>query len=159
MLHVHLICVGKLKEKYLLDAEKEYTKRLSGYCKLDVIELPEVRVSDSASPAEIDAAMKSEADAITAKLPKGAGLVALCVEGQQTDSEGIASMLEGAAMSGGRLCLVIGGSNGLHDEIKQRADKRLSLSRLTLPHHLARIVLLEQIYRGFKIAEGGKYHK
>jgi 23S rRNA (pseudouridine1915-N3)-methyltransferase len=160
MLQIKLICVGKLKESFYADASKEYLKRLSAFCKIEIEEVPETRLSDSPSRAEIDAAMKAEAEAISGKIPKGAAVIALCIEGTETDSVGFAGRLGRLATEGeSRLAFIIGGSNGLHPDIKARAKEMLSMSRMTFPHHLARIMLLEQIYRGFMIQGGGKYHK
>ena len=160
MQQIRLVCVGRLKEKFYIDAAGEYIKRLSPYCKLEISEIPESRVAANPSPAEIDAALKAESAAIEARLLKNATMVALCVEGGQMDSTAFARRLGELAGSGvSRLAFVIGGSFGLHDDIKHKAAIKLSLSPMTFPHHLARIILLEQIYRGFKILEGGKYHK
>ncbi len=160
MLQIRLICVGKLKEKFYIDASKEYLNRLSGYCKIEMTEISETRLPERPSEAEIAAALKAEADAIGDKLIKGAVVIALCIEGMQTDSDGLAAQIEKYATDGvSKLCFVIGGSYGLYPSIKERADLKLSMSRMTFPHHLARIMLLEQIYRSFKITEGGKYHK
>ncbi len=160
MQQIRLVCVGRLKEKYYINAAGEYAKRLSSYCRLETEEIAESRVPQKPSQADIGAAMKTEAAAIEGKLLKNSAVVALCIEGMQTDSDGLARMLaDRAAQGAGRLSFVIGGSYGLHPDIKDRADIRLSLSRMTFPHHLARIMLLEQLYRGFKILEGGKYHK
>jgi 23S rRNA (pseudouridine1915-N3)-methyltransferase len=160
MLQIRLVCVGKLKEKFYADASKEYLKRLSSYCKIDVDEIAETRLPERPSPAELESGLRTEAGAILDKLPKGASLVALCVEGEARDSESFAALLSKLAAGGvSKLCFVIGGSNGLHGDLKERADFRLSMSPMTFPHHLARVMLLEQIYRGFKILEGGKYHK
>jgi 23S rRNA (pseudouridine1915-N3)-methyltransferase len=160
MLYIRLICVGKLKEKFYTDASKEYLTRLSGYCKIDIEEIPEFRLPEQPGEAEITAALKAEAEAIGTKRIKGAAVIALCIEGMLMDSNILASQLEKYASEGvSRLCFIIGGSYGLHSSIKEQADIKLSMSPMTFPHHLARIMLLEQIYRGFKISEGGKYHK
>jgi 23S rRNA (pseudouridine1915-N3)-methyltransferase len=160
MLQIRLICVGKLKEKFYIDATKEYMNRLSAYCKIETEAISEARLPERPSEAEISAALKSEAEAITEKLIKGSAVIALCVEGAQTDSEELAARIDRFASDGvSRLSFVIGGSYGLHPSVKERADMRLSMSRMTFPHHLARIMLLEQLYRSFKILEGGKYHK
>ncbi len=157
---IRLICVGRLKEKFYIDAAGEYLKRLSAYCKIDTEELPVFRLPKRPSPAEIGSALKAEAAAVEEKLLKNSSVIALCIEGEQTDSDGLARLLQDMATGGaGRLSFVIGGSYGLHPDIKKRAAVKLSLSKMTFPHHLARIMLLEQIYRGFKILEGGKYHK
>jgi 23S rRNA (pseudouridine1915-N3)-methyltransferase len=160
MQQIKLICVGKLKESFYADASKEYLKRLSAFCKIEIDEVPEARLPDNPSPAEIDAALKVEADAIAGRITKGSAVIALCIEGTETDSRGFADRLGQLAVGGAsRLCFVIGGSNGLHPEVKAGAKLLLSMSRMTFPHHLARIMLLEQVYRGFMILGGGKYHK
>ena len=160
MLSVHLICVGKLKEKFYLEACAEYVKRLSGYCKLQVVELPEERLPQNPSQGQIDAALEKEADAIRAKLPPSDSLVALCVEGKLRSSEEVARLLaDWSQNSAKHLVFLIGGSYGLHPSIKAQAWVKLSMSPMTFPHHLARVMLLEQIYRGFKINEGSSYHK
>ncbi len=160
MLGIKLICVGKLKEQYYYDAAAEYMRRLGSFCKLEVEELPESRLSLNPSEADIENALAQEAGRIELRLPQNCAVVTLCVEGTPLDSEQLSQLLQKFALSGrSRLCFVIGGSLGLHDRIKQRADFSLSMSKMTFPHHLARVMLLEQLYRGFKIAEGSKYHK
>lgn len=160
MQRVTVVCVGKLKERFYIDAAAEYAKRLSRFCKLELIELPEQRLPESPSPAEIARALSREAEAVRAKLPPGSSLVAMCVEGKLRSSEELAGLLRDAA-SGGEKCLafVVGGSFGLDEGLKKDAWVRLSMSPMTFPHHLARVMLLEQLYRGFQINEGGKYHK
>jgi len=160
MLGIKLICVGKLKEQFYTDAAREYAKRLSAYCKLDIHELPEHRLPDTPSDAQIAIALGKERAAIEAKIPAGALTVAMCVEGLEIDSPGLSELLTDSTVQGtSHFCFMIGGSNGLHDGIKNSANIRLSMSKMTLPHNLARVVLLEQLYRAFTIAEGGKYHK
>jgi len=150
MLSVKIICVGKLKEKFYTDAANEYIKRLSAYCKLEVIELAEDKQQS----------LEKEKLAIESKIPSGAMIVALCVEGSEIDSHGLSKMLDDCAVSGtSRLCFIIGGSIGLHEDLKSNADIKLSMSKMTFPHNLARVMLLEQLYRAFNIADGGKYHK
>ena len=147
---IQLICVGKMKEKFYIDAAAEYVKRLSAYCRLQVVELPEERLPADPSRAQIDAALEKEGAAIRGKLAPGAALVALCVEGEEKSSEALSRLLAGWSAAGtGSLAFVIGGSYGL----------RLSMSPMTFPHHLARVMLLEQLYRCFKIDEGSSYHK
>ena len=154
-IRVQLICVGKMKEKFYIDAAAEYVKRLSAYCKLQVVELPEERLPEDPSPAQIEAALLKEAAAIRAKLPSGAALIALCVEGEPRSSEALARQMAAWASQGvGHLVFLIGGSFGLHPSIKAEARLRLSMSPMTFPHHLARVMLLEQLYRSFKIDEG-----
>ena len=155
MQKITVLCVGKLKEKFYLDAVAEYTKRLQRCCKLEVIELPE-----EPSPAQIQQALDTEAAAISAKLPRGGALVAMCIEGSPCSSEEMSRKMQQLAVSGKtQLTFLIGGSVGLSEELKRRADWRLSMSPMTFPHHLARVMLLEQIYRAFQIQQGTKYHK
>ncbi len=160
MTHVYLLCVGKLKEKFYADAVAEYQKRLSAYCKLDIVELAEEKLPHDPSQALIDAALAKEAAAIRAKLPPRARTVALCIEGQLLSSQELAKRLSAwEAGPSNQLCFLIGGSYGLDEQLKHEAQVRLSMSPMTFPHHLARVMLLEQLYRGFKINEGGSYHK
>lgn len=160
MLSVHLICVGKLKEKFYREAVEEYAKRLKGYCKLNLVEIPEVKLSQDPSLGEIQAALDKEGDAIRAKIPQGSSIVAMCVEGKTRSSEELAQMVSAWSMNSAKhLVFVIGGSYGLHPSIKAEAWERLSMSPMTFPHHLARVMVLEQIYRAFKINEGSSYHK
>ena len=160
MQKVTLICVGKLKEKFYAQATAEYAKRLSRFCKLEIVELPESRLSDSPSPAEISQALTAEAALIEAKLPKGSALVAMCIEGEELSSPQLAEKMRQFAVSGvSNLTFLIGGSVGLFPAIKAQADVRLSMSPRTVPHHLARGMLLEQIYRAYQINAGTKYHK
>ena len=160
MQKVTLICVGKLKEKFYAQATAEYAKRLSRFCKLEIVELPESRLSDSPSPAEISQALRAEAALIEAKLPKGSALVAMCIEGEELSSPQLAEKMRQFAVSGvSNLTFLIGGSVGLSPAIKAQADFRLSMSPMTFPHHLARVMLLEQIYRAYQINAGTKYHK
>ena len=148
MLRIQLICVGKLKERFYIDACDEYDKRLQRYCALERLELPE------SGDLERDAA------AILGRIPAGSFVVALCVEGKPYSSEELAALLSEQALQGrSRVTFLIGGSDGLSDAVKKAADVRLSMSRMTFPHHLARVMVLEQIYRAFNILGGGKYHK
>ncbi len=156
MQRVSVICVGKLKERFYIEAAAEYCKRLSRCCKLELVELPEQRLPENPSPAEIERALAREAEAIRSRLPAGAAVAALCVEGTLRSSEELAGLL---AREEAGLAFVIGGSCGLHPSVKALAKERLSMSPMTFPHHLARVMLLEQIYRGFQIRGGGKYHK
>lgn len=160
MQKVTILCVGKLKEKFYTEAVAEYTKRLSRHCKLELCELAESRLSESPSPAEIRQALASEAATIEGKLPKGGAVIALCIEGTELSSLQLAEKWnEFTVMGASQLTFVIGGSVGLDEGFKQRADLRLSMSPMTFPHHLARIMLLEQIYRAYQIQAGTKYHK
>ena len=160
MLSVHLICVGKLKDKFYLEACAEYMKRLSPYCKLTLTELPEVKLPQNPSLGEIAAALDKEGDAIRAKIPPNSSVVALCVEGKMRSSEELASLVRTWEQNAAKhLVFVIGGSYGLHPSVKAEAWVQLSMSPMTFPHHLARVMVLEQIYRAFKINEGSSYHK
>lgn len=164
MQRVTLLCVGKLKEKFYAGAAAEYIKRLSRYCKLEIVELPEERLPENPSQAQVDAALAKEAEAIRGKLPPSSRVIALCVEGRLRSSEELARTM--AAWSNGserglekRLVFLIGGSFGLHPSIKAEAWAQMSMSPMTFPHHLARVMLLEQIYRAYQINAGTKYHK
>ncbi len=160
MVNVSVICVGKMKEKFYIEAAAEYVKRLAGYCKLTVVELPEQRLPQNPTQGEIDGALAKEAEAIRAKLPPSASVVAMCVEGKPRSSEELARLVADWTQSSAKhLVFVVGGSYGLHPSIKELAWLRLSMSPMTFPHHLARVMLLEQIYRAFKIQEGSGYHK
>ncbi len=159
MFDVTLICVGRLKEKFYQAACGEYIKRLGAYCRLSVVELTEERKSETPSRAEIDACLLKEAEAIKKAVPKGAALIALCVEGKEQSSEAFSRTVADLSRTTSRLALVIGGSDGLHQSVKDAAFLRLSMSPMTFPHHLARVMVLEQLYRAFSIMNGGKYHK
>lgn len=148
MLGVRVICVGRLKEKYYIDACAEYEKRLSRYCSFELIEVPET------------GELAKDGAAVLAKIPAGACVVALCIEGKLHSSQELAELVQQCAVGGkSRICFLIGGSDGLADAVKNRSERRLSMSRMTFPHHLARVMVMEQIYRAFTIIEGGKYHK
>ena len=160
MLNMRIVCVGKLREQFYIDAFNEYSKRLSAYCKFECVELNETKLGSSPSDKEIAAALDKEVVDIDRVLGKDAYVIAMCVEGKQLKSEDFAQKINSLAVSGrGRICFVIGGSFGISQRIKQRADMRLSMSEMTFPHHLARVMLAEQIYRAFKIIKGSKYHK
>ena len=160
MTSVHILCVGKLKEKFYADAVAEYAKRLSPYCKLTIVELPEEKLPQNPSQALIDAALSREAANIRSKLPPRARVVALCVEGQLLSSPELAKRLRTWEIGPtNQLCFLIGGSYGLDESLKADSHIRLSMSSMTFPHHLARVMLLEQLYRAFKINEGSAYHK
>ncbi len=156
MLEVRLVCVGKLKEAYWRQAVAEYEKRLGPLCKFQIVELPEARLPEDPSDAQIGQALEREGRAI---LEKTAGkVISLCVEGKETDSPGLAKKLESAMQSPGAVTFVIGSSHGLWEGVKQKGE-RLSVSPMTFPHQLCRVMLCEQIYRGFQILLGTKYHK
>lgn len=161
MIRINLITVGKLKEKYWRDAAAEYIKRLGAFCKPEVVELNEYRLSESPSEKEKQNALENEAAAMQKYLDiSGSFNIAMCIEGKQLSSEKLSARLEECALNGSSTVnFFIGSSFGLAQEIKDRADIRLSMSEMTFPHQLARIMLLEQIYRCFQISKGTKYHK
>ena len=160
MLSVQILCVGKLKETYWRDACAEYGKRLSAFCKFQIVEVDEARVPDNASAAQIAEALRQEGERLLAHIPGGSRVIALCIEGRTQSSEGLAAQLDSLAVNGiSHVSFVIGGSWGLSPAVKQRSDMRMSMSPMTFPHQLARVMLCEQIYRAFQISSGGKYHK
>lgn len=160
MFSVTLIAIGKLKEKFYISAAAEYEKRLKGFRQFQIIELPEHRLPDCPSPAEISHGLDKEADLILSKIPKGAWFCVLTPEGKMLSSEQLASKLSEVKLSGkSNLCFLIGSSYGIAEQIKQKADFKLSMSPMTFPHHLARIMVLEQLYRAEAIQSGSKYHK
>ncbi len=160
MISVNIICVGKLKEKYLRDASAEYIKRLTAFCKLNIIEIAPYALPDSPTQAQIDAGLEAEGKQILSKIQNGSYVYAMCIEGKQRSSEALSAEFDKLSVFGeSNLTFIIGGSFGLSDAVKARADARLSMSQMTFPHQLARIMLLEQIYRAFQISTGGKYHK
>lgn len=159
MVNVKLITVGNLKESYLREAAAEYVKRLGGFCKFEEIQLKEERVSENPSENEIKNVLEKEADKILSELPTRALKIAMCVEGKQYSSEEFASQLDKGAEEAGSICFIIGSSYGLSDRVKSSCDIRMSVSKLTFPHQLMRVLLLEAIYRGFNISKGTKYHK
>ncbi len=160
MLGIKIICVGKLKEKFYSDAVNEYTKRLGRYCRLEVEEIPECRMPEKPTEADVENALSREADRIQLRIPSGAAVITMCIEGQELDSVQLSQMIERLSVNGAsKLCFIIGGSVGLHNKIKEASNFRLSMSKMTFPHHLARVMLLEQLYRSFTIIDGTKYHK
>jgi len=159
-MQIEIICVGKLKEEFWKNACNEYTKRLSRFCRLHITELKDESVSETASEAQIEKAVEAEGERILQKLLPRDYIVTLCVEGKSMASPGFAEQLERIAQSGsGRLVLIIGGSCGLSDAVKNKSQLRLSFSEMTFPHQLMRVILLEQVYRAFKINAHESYHK
>lgn len=160
MFDITLITMGKLKEKFYISAAEEYRKRLGGYCRFTLLELPECRLPENPSPAEITAGLEKEADGILAKIPRGAWLCVFTPEGKTLSSEAFAEQLRNVKNSGkSSACFLIGSSFGMAPRVKERADFRLSMGPMTFPHHLARIMVLEQLYRAEAIQAGSKYHK
>ena len=160
MVSISLLCVGKLKESHWRDACAEYIKRLSTYCRAQVIEVAEERVADNPSAAQIAATVEAEGKRLLSHITADSLVIALCIEGKEMDSAQLSQYIQKATVNGAsKIVLVIGGSWGLSDSVKSRADLRLSMSPMTFPHQLARVMVLEQLYRSFQIASGGKYHK
>ena len=159
MLNIKIICVGKLKEKYWQDACAEYVKRLGGYCNAEIIEVKEERLPANPSAADERNVVQAEGRSLLDKIGKSDYVIALDVKGKELSSEEIAGRLSEISFTHSSVAFLIGGSLGLSDEVKARADAKLSFGRITLPHQLARVVALEQIYRAFKINANETYHK
>ena len=161
MIKINLLTVGKLKEKYWRDACSEYSKRLSAFCKLEIVELAESRLSDNPSEKEILSALNNEAKGFKPYIDKKSSVnIAMCIEGKQMTSEQFSQKISTLAVDGvSNLVFVLGSSFGLADELKKQSDFRFSMSEMTFPHQMARVMLLEQLYRAFQIANGGQYHK
>ena len=160
MFDITLITMGKLKEPFYISAAAEYAKRLRGYCKFSLLELPESRLPENPSPAEIEAGLEKEAELILSKIPRGAWFCVFTPEGKELSSEAFADKLRDVKNSGkSSACFLIGSSFGMSPRVKQKADFRLSMGPMTFPHHLARVMVLEQLYRAEAIQAGSKYHK
>ncbi|MBE6589362.1 MAG: 23S rRNA (pseudouridine(1915)-N(3))-methyltransferase RlmH [Ruminococcaceae bacterium] len=159
MIQLTVITVGSLKESYWKDAVAEYEKRLGAYCKPEILQLKEARIGETPTDTEISASLADEGKRILAAVPPRSYKIALCVEGTQYSSEELASKLDVILRGTGSLCLIIGSSYGLSPEVKRACDLRLSVSKLTFPHQMMRVLLLEVIYRAFGILKGTKYHK
>lgn len=160
MFDITLITMGKLKEKFYISATQEYTKRLSGYCHFTLVELPESRLPENPSPAEIAAGLEKEAETILARIPKSSWFCVFTPEGKELSSEKFAEKMKDVKLSGKSSAIfLIGSSFGMAPKVKERADFRLSMGPMTFPHHLARIMVLEQLYRAEAIQAGSKYHK
>lgn len=159
MLNLKIITVGSLKESYLKDAVAEYSKRLSAFANTEIVELKEYKLPDTPSAGEIAKALDDEAERISKVIPQKAYKIALCVEGKQLSSEELAEKIESITQTSGTLCLIIGSSHGISEALKNICDYRFSVSKLTFPHQLMRVMLLEIIYRAMNIIKGTKYHK
>ena len=160
MFAITLLTVGKLKEKFYMAAVEEYAKRLSAYCKFRLVELPESRLPENPNPSEIAAGLAAEAEKILAAVPKGAWFCVLTPEGTELSSEALADKLRSVKNEGkSAACFLIGSSFGMDPSVKRRADYRLSFGPMTFPHHLMRVMALEQLYRAESIQAGTKYHK
>ncbi len=160
MQEIRIICIGKLKENYLRDACDEYLKRLKAFCRVNIIELNPYRLTEDPNEAQIKNALKDECERIIEKTDKNSHIISLCIEGKKLSSESFSKELDNIFVSGaGTPVFIIGSSHGLSDEIKDKSRLKLSMSEMTFPHQLARVMLLEQIYRAFMISQGRKYHK
>ena len=160
MIKINIICIGKIKEKYFTDAITEYSKRLSAFCKFSIIELSEERIrSNTPNSAQINEVLQSEGKKILQKITPSDYVAAMCIEGKMLSSEELAGEIHAADNSGTPFTFIIGSSHGLAEQVKRTADIRLSFSKLTFPHQLFRVLLLEQLYRAYKINSGGAYHK
>ena len=160
MLKIDLITVGKLKEDYHSKACEEYQKRLSSYCRLNILELPESKLPQDPSPAQIADCIENEGRSILAKIPPQSYVISMCIEGEMLSSPQLAQRLSAAAVQGAsHISVIIGGSWGLAQQVKNQSALRLSMSRMTFPHQLARVMVLEQLYRACSINNNAKYHK
>lgn len=159
-MNITLLCLGRLKEEYLKQACTEYEKRLGAFCKLNMEVLEPEKLNENPSDGEIDNALKKEGDRLLKKIPRDAYICALCIEGKQLSSEELALRLDKLPLEGfGHAVFIIGSSYGLSSEVKNAAHLKLSMSKMTFPHQLARVMLMEQLYRGFSISNNRKYHK
>ena len=160
MLRVTILCVGKLKEKYWREAVEEYSKRRSAFCRFSIVEVEEERLPDNPSAAQIANGVEVEGKRLLSKIPSGAVITALCIEGKELSSPALSARIDEWAVQGkSDIALIIGGSFGLSQQVKQSATLKLSMSPMTFPHQLARVMVCEQLYRAFQISSGGKYHK
>lgn len=159
MAQITFISVGSLKEAYLKDAFSEYKKRISQYARIDEVNLKEEEIRNEDDSSEISRALSLEGEKIIQAIPKGAYKIALCVEGKQFDSIQLSEIISGAVDTNGKIAFIIGSSHGLSDKVKGAADLKLSVSKLTFPHQLMRVILSESIYRSFTIINGKRYHK
>lgn len=159
-MNIDIVCVGNIKEKYFTDAIKEYQKRLGSYANVNIIEVDEYKLPNKNSQSKVEEGMDREADVILSKINERAYVIPLCIEGKQMDSAKFAEKIEKITVDGySDICFIIGGSNGLHNKVKLRGQLKLSFSKMTFPHQLMRVVLLEQIYRSFRILRNEPYHK
>lgn len=160
MLTVNIICIGKIKEKYWTEAILEYKKRLTSFCRFNIIELDEEKIHSDPNPTQINSIVEAEGKRIISKLSKDSCVIALCIEGKMISSPDLAEKLTEIALSGkSTVNFIIGGSWGLSNQVKEKANLKLSMSKMTFPHQMARVILCEQIYRAFEIQNNGKYHK
>lgn len=158
-MNITIVCVGKIKEKFFTDAISEYSKRLSRFCKLDIVEVKDIKIPDNPSDKECENILEKEGEQILSKIPKDSYVIPLCIEGKELSSPELAEKISNISMEKSHITFVIGGSLGMTNTVKSLGKLRLSFGKMTLPHQLMRVVLLEQIYRAFKINSGESYHK
>lgn len=159
-MNIKIVTVGRVREKYMQEGIKEFSKRLSRYCSLDIVEVDDEKAPEKLSDKERDIVKTKEGNKILSKIPQNAYAVSLVIEGKQLSSEGLSEKMEDLMVSGvNDICFIIGGSLGLSKEVINRSNYKLSFSKMTFPHQLMRLILLEQVYRGFKIMKGEPYHK
>lgn len=159
-MNIRIVAVGKIKEKYIQEGIKEFTKRLSRYCTLDIIEIDDEKAPENLSEKEMEIVKTKEGERILAKTPTNSFVIALVIEGKQLSSEALSGKVEDLMINGTNdICFVIGGSLGLSTDVINRSNYKLSFSKMTFPHQLMRLILLEQVYRGFRIMKGEPYHK
>ncbi len=159
-MNITIISVGKLKEKYLKMGIEEYTKRLGSYAKIDLVEVADEKAPENLSDADMEIVKKKESERILAKIGADTYVIALAIEGKMKSSEQLADDLQSLMTYGrSKIAFVIGGSLGLHEDVMKRSDEKLSFSKMTLPHQLMKLVLIEQVYRAFRIIKGEPYHK
>lgn len=158
-MNITIICVGKIKEKFFTDAVGEYLKRLSRFAKCEIVEIKDEKIPDNASERQRLQILEKEGEAILGKIPKGSYIIPLCIEGEQLSSPAFADKIKYISMESSHITFIIGGSLGLWEQVKKTANFRMSFGKMTLPHQLMRVVLLEQVYRCFKILANESYHK
>lgn len=158
-MNITIICAGKIKEKYFTAAIDEYKKRLSRFANIEIIEIPDEKIPDNASEKEEEQIKEKEGRAMLSKIKPNSYVVSMCIEGKQLASDELAQKISSISMQTSRIVFIIGGSLGLSEEVKSRSDLRLSFGKITLPHQLMRVIMLEQIYRAFKINNNEAYHK
>ncbi len=158
-MNISIICAGKIKEKYFTAAIDEYKKRLSRFANIEIIEISDEKIPDNASEKEEEQIKEKEGKAMLSKIKPNSYVISMCIEGKQLASEELAQKILSISMQTSRIVFIIGGSLGLSDEVKARSDLRLSFGKITLPHQLMRVIMLEQIYRAFKINNNEAYHK
>lgn len=159
MLSVNIICIGKLKEKYLVEAVNEYSKRMTSLCSFNIVELTEERINDNPSNLEIQKVLEKEGKRILEKIPKNSYTIAMCIEGLELSSVELSKKIEDISFDFSTINFIIGGSFGLSNEVKKNSKLKLSMGKMTFPHQLSRVMICEQIYRVFQISKNTKYHK